>query len=191
MKEKSLVTREDIVAAVIKMLHKEGFEKINARSVAKELNMSTKPIYRLYDSMDELIEEVEKTVHIFYENYVDNHIDNKNPVATMCIAHVEFAEKYKNYFKRLFLAKNLSWNKLDDILNEKLNQSIVVNMVNKHGFTFKDAKEFFTDMWLYTNGLATTMATNDIKITKEEIANQVDHIYKILITKYENTKQNV
>ncbi len=189
MKEKDLVTREDLVAAVLKMLLRDGFDKINARSVAKQLNMSTKPIYRLYKSMDELLKDVEQATYDIYNKFLESQIDNKNAVVTMCIAHVAFAEKYKNYFKYLFLSKNLSWNKLDDILNEKLNQSIVVNMVNKYGMSFAMAKEFFTDMWLYSNGLATTMATNDMQISKKEISDQIIHIYNILEKRLEKALQ--
>ena len=191
MKEKELVTKEDIVAAVLKMLHKEGYDKINARSIATHMNMSTKPIYRLYKSMDELLKDVEIATYDIYNKFLESKIDNKNAVVTMCIAHVEFAEKYKNYFKCLFLSKNLYWNKLDDILNEKLNQSIVVNMVNKHGMNFAQAKEFFTDMWLYSNGLATIMATNDMQITAKEISTQIIHMYELLENKLENTLQTV
>lgn len=90
---------------------------------------------------------------------------------------------YKNLFCSLFLSDNLKWKKIEDVFDEKWNQSTIINLVNKHGFSFEEAKELFLHMWLYSNGLATLIATNQIKLDEEKIMIRLVKIYKNLVNK--------
>ena len=99
---------------------------------------------------------------------------------TLCIAYVEFAQEYKNLFISLFLSNNLSWQSIENVLDEKWNQSTIINLVNKHGYSFEEAKNLFMNMWLYANGLATLIATNEMKIDEKEILVRLVKTYKIL-----------
>ena len=70
---------------------------------------------------------------------------------------------------------------IEDVFDEKWNQSTIINLVNKHGFSFEEAKELFLHMWLYSNGLATLIATNQIKLDEEKIMIRLVKIYKNLV----------
>ena len=50
----SLVDKRIIINTAILMVKKHGWDSINARSLAKELGMSTKPLYRIYSGMEEI-----------------------------------------------------------------------------------------------------------------------------------------
>lgn len=176
----SEVTKETIVKKCVVMVNKYGWDKINARSLAKELNISTKPLYRIYNGMDEIKEDVYKEIYKQYDEFITSRVDNKNALVTLCVAYVEFAKKFKNLFISLFLSNNLSWNSIDDVLNEKWNQGAIINLVNKQGYTFIEAKDLFMHVWLYSNGLATLIATNDVKIDDKEIIVRIVKIYKTL-----------
>ena len=84
-------------------------------------------------------------------------------------------------FCSLFLSNNLKWQKIEDVFDEKWNQSTIINMVNKHGYTFEEAKELFLHMWLYSNGLATLLATNQIKLDENAVTVRLVKIYKSLV----------
>ena len=68
----------------------------------------------------------------------------------------------------------------NDVLNEKWNQGAIINLVNKQGYSFDKAKELFMHVWLYSNGLATLIATNEIKLDDKEIITRIVKIYKVL-----------
>ena len=99
---------------------------------------------------------------------------------TLCIAYVEFAQEYKNLFISLFLSNNLKWKTIENVLDEKWNQGAIINLVNKHGYSFEEAKNLFMNMWLYANGLATLIATNELKIKEDEILVKIVKMYKLL-----------
>ena len=176
-----LITKENIVKGAVKLINDNGWLNLNARSLAKQLGISTKPSYRIYNNMDEIKKDVLIEINRQYDEFINSKIDSKKALLTLCIAYVEFANDYKNLFCSLFLSDNLKWKKIEDVFDEKWNQSTIINLVNKHGFSFEEAKELFLHMWLYSNGLATLIATNQIKLDEEKIMIRLVKIYKNLV----------
>lgn len=172
------LSKKQVVNEALKIVNEKGWDSLNARGLAKNLCVSTKPLYRIFGGMEEIKIEVYKEIYIVYDNYVNENIDNKNPLLSICISYVEFAQQYKNLFVSLFLSNNLKWSSVDEVLDEKWNQATIVNLVNKQGMTFKEAKKLFIDLWLYSNGLATLVATNEMKMSQNEIRERIVEIYK-------------
>lgn len=172
--------KEYVVKIAVRMVNSNGWDSINARGLAKELGVSTKPLYRLYKNMDEIKQDIYDEIYRQYDEFVNSRVDNKKALLTLVIAYVEFAKEYKNLFISLFLSNNLKWKTLDDVLDEKWNQSTIINLVSKHGYSFDEAKTLFMNFWLYANGLATLLATNDIKMEEKEILVKLVKMYKLL-----------
>ncbi len=172
------LSKEHIVKVAVKMVNETGWDSVNARSLAKKLNVSTKPLYRIYNNMDEIKEDIYKEISRQYDEFINSRIDNKKALITLCIAYVEFAQEYKNLFISLFLSNNLKWKSFENVLDEKWNQSTIINLVNKHGYSFEEAKNLFMNLWLYANGLATLIATNDLVIDEKEILVRLVKTYK-------------
>lgn len=181
MSVKTIISSEQVVEASVEMIRKNGWDSINARSLAQELGVSTKPLYRLYNGMEEIKADVYKKIYQEYDEFITHRVDNKNALITLCVAYVEFAKENKNLFKSLFLSNNLNWSSIENVLDEKWNQSTIINLVNKHGYSFDNAKSLFMHMWLYANGLATLIATNDIEMDANEILKRLVKIYKDLV----------
>ena len=53
-------SREDVLHAAYELVRREGPNALNARALAKEMNCSTQPIFRLFSGMDELMTEVKR-----------------------------------------------------------------------------------------------------------------------------------
>ena len=174
------LSKDYIVKVAVKMVNDKGWDSINARSLAKALKVSTKPLYRIYKNMDEIKSDIYKEISCQYDEFITSRVDNKKALITLCIAYVEFAQEYKILFISLFLSNNLKWKSLENVLDEKWNQSTIINLVNKHSYSFEEAKNLFMNMWLYANGLATLIATNEITIDEKEILVRLVKTYKTL-----------
>lgn len=175
------LSKDRIVKVAVKMVNESGWGSVNARSLATRLKVSTKPLYRIYANMDEIKEDIYKEISRQYDEFLTSRIDSKKALLTLCIAYVEFALEYKNLFISLFLSNNLKWKSIENVLDEKWNQSTIINLVNKHGYSFEEAKNLFMNMWLYANGLATLIATNDITMDDQEVLIRLVKYYKILV----------
>jgi len=178
MAGKSIITKEELLKVALNMVEKNGIESINARTLAKEAGISTKPIYRIYISLDDLKNDVNEIIKKEYDEFIMKRVDNKNALITMCVAYIEFADMHRNYFRSMFLSNNLKWQNVEDVLNEKWNQSTIINLVNKHSLSFSDAKKLFMNVWIYANGLATLIATNELKFDSKEILIRIVNAYK-------------
>lgn len=171
-------TKEEIVNKATAIVASTGWDSLNARGLAKELGMSTKPIYRMFEGMEEVKKLVYENIYRFYDEFVTSRIDKEKALITLCVAYVEFAQEHRNLFKTLFLSNNLSWKSIDSVLDEKWNQSAIINLVNKHDYTFENAKILFMHIWLYSNGLATLLATNDMTLDSNDIVKRIVTVYK-------------
>ena len=60
-----LITKENIVKGAVKLINDNGWLNLNARSLAKHLGISTKPLYRIYNNMDEIKKEVNVNITSF------------------------------------------------------------------------------------------------------------------------------
>lgn len=176
-----LLTKEEIVIKAKDIVAETGWESLNARGLAKALNISTKPLYRMFEGMEEIKKLVYDDIYKFYGEFVTSRIDKEKALITLCVAYIEFAQEHKNLFKTLFLSNNLSWKTIDSVLDEKWNQSAIINLVNKHGYSFESAKVLFMHIWLYSNGLATLLATNDIYLDSKDIIKRIVTVYKDLV----------
>ena len=174
------LTKENIIKKAVIMVNKNGWDSLTARDLAKALKISTKPLYRIYSNMDEIKNDLYKEIYKQYDEFITSRVDNKKALVTLCVAYVEFAKYYKNLFISLFLSDNLKWKSIDDVLNEKWNQGAIINLVNKQGYSFEEAKDLFMHIWLYANGLATLIATNKIFIEDKEIIVRIVKIFKTL-----------
>jgi len=191
MAGKSIIDKETLLKVAMGMVEASGIESINARSLANMAGISTKPIYRLYTSLEDLKRDVNELIKREYDSFIMKRVDNKNALITVSVAYIEFAQMHKNYFRSMFLSHNLNWTSVNDVLNEKWNQSTIINLVNKHGLSFEAAKDLFMHVWLYANGLATLIASNELTIDNKEILVRVVKIYKELSKNFKEIKPKV
>lgn len=185
MPPKPTVNRDDILNAAIILIRKHGSDSINARSIAKILNCSTKPLFRVYENMEKLKEDVYGKAVQYYESFLMNiGIDETNAFLSMGINYIQFANKEKELFKYIFLSNNLEIKSLDDLTSSPDMSKLVEYLVVSTGLHEKDAKDLFLELWLLVHGIATLVATNPCTLDNEEIErlliNVYDAIYKHL-----------
>ena len=58
MPPKTIVSKKDVLKASVELIKDEGVEQLNARNIAKRLNCSTNPLFRIYRNMEELKKDV-------------------------------------------------------------------------------------------------------------------------------------
>ena len=62
------LSKERIVKVAVKIVNDKGWESVNARSLASALGVSTKPLYRIYNNMDEIKEDIYKIVLFHFKD---------------------------------------------------------------------------------------------------------------------------
>src|SRR4030042_199696 len=101
MPARSSFTREMFINAAFKIVRVKGWDRLSARSLAKELNCSTMPIYSYLKSMKRLNKELGKRAIGLLLTYQTTP-RTRNTFLDTGLGYVLFAKRERNLFRFLF-----------------------------------------------------------------------------------------
>ena len=105
MARKETITKTYLFETAFEMLREEGIENITARKLAAKAGCSTQPIFRVYENMEELWQELFEEAVDYFENYYNKaKLYDFTPFVNLGITYIEFAMKEKHLFQLLFLS---------------------------------------------------------------------------------------
>ncbi len=159
-----IITKQDILNAGIQLIRENGIRSVNARSLAKSLSCSTKPLFRIYKNMEELKKDIKKELDIYYNDFMEKNMTNENRLLSQGISYIEFARSEKMIFSSLFMNMTMAGSSLQDIIHAEWNRTSIENAKALTGLSTEKAEMLFINFWLYSHGIATQIVSNDIDI---------------------------
>jgi AcrR family transcriptional regulator len=165
---KEQFTEGILLDCAFEMARKSGIDSVNARDLAKELGCSTKPIFRLFASMDDLKYAIYERASNLYNERMFQGLQQSSFLG-MGLAYINFAREEKKFFELLFLSNKYKISSFSELLNDVENQGIIALISKNTGLTQTSAKSLFIDIWLTTHGIATMCATNTCDLDSSEI----------------------
>lgn len=185
MPPKAKFTREDIVRVGLEILRKSNISCVTAREIGKHLKSSARPIFTLYTSMAEVIEDIEKEAKRIYSAYVQDGLKKDLAFKGVGQAYITFAIKEPKLFQLLFMKKqdkNIGVNKILPEIEE--NYDAIVNSISdNYPVSRETAIDLYRHLWIYSHGIATLCATSMCSFTGEEIGEMITEVFKALLTK--------
>ena len=97
-------TKQEIVAAGLKVARERGMEAVSTRDIAAVLGVSTRPIFTYFRSMDELKAEVYQEAEEIYRGYVQEGLKEKVPFLGVGMQYIRFAKEEPQLYRMLFLS---------------------------------------------------------------------------------------
>lgn len=173
------IKKEDIIDESYRMLREYGFEGLNARKIAKNLNCSIQPIFHNFKNMEELKTEVLKKVISVYHTYMKQNLDTELPYKQIGINYINFAKEEPELFKIMFMSHyNIPASKLisDDPIYEEVKKYIGEQL----NLSADNIKNFHVKMWIFTHGIATMLATKTCDFTSKQISDLLTCEFKAL-----------
>ena len=159
-----IITKQDILNAGIQLIRENGIRSVNARSLAKSLSCSTKPLFRIYKNMEELKKDIKKELDIYYNDFMEKNMTNENRLLSQGISYIEFARSEKMIFSSLFMNMTMAGSSLQDIIHAEWNRTSIENAKALTGLSTEKAEMLFINFWLYSHGITTQIVSNDIDI---------------------------
>lgn len=169
MPPKPKITKDMILSAVLDLTQETGFETVNARSIAKKLQCSTRPIFTCYENMEKLKTEFLDYAFEFYHQYVADYGKSVNtiPYLLLPLSYLEFAKNETNLFKLLFISDmDLDMTEANDFYKEIGNEKKAAAFSEMIGVSLERGKEIFLDLFLYTHGMAVLTATGKLSFDR-------------------------
>lgn len=180
-------TYDAVLAAAFELVRREGIAAFNARSVAQELGSSTQPIFRLFSGMDELRNGVIEMARQTMQAYMMKALETSDtPYLTMGLSYVLFARDESELFKLLYMSEA----SID--LNQKLPipDEVLMELQKESGFTAEQAKALHGWLWIFTHGLAISIATKSCCIAEDRLIRIMTGAYEAASLKLQQDIQN-
>ena len=93
MAPKNKFTREEMVAAAVRVVRSKGISGLTAKSMADELGTSTQPIFTCFGSMDAVKKEVCAAAVNLYDTYVSAGLNESIPFFGFGRQYIRFAKE--------------------------------------------------------------------------------------------------
>ena len=77
MPPKAKFTRDNIIQAGLNIIRENGMEALSARALGTKLGSSARPIFTIFQSMEEVQEEVKKSAKSLYDEYVKKGLEQE------------------------------------------------------------------------------------------------------------------
>lgn len=183
MPPKVKFTREQIITAALNVTRKNGIVGLTARGLAAELGSSAKPIFGLFQNMEEVQKEVIAAANTLYQSYISRGMTEGKypPYKASGIAYIQFAKEEKELFKLLFMR-----DRTDEKIEENREEiRPILDLIMKNlGIDENEAYFFHLELWLYVHGIATMIATNYLEWDIEFIDKALTDAYQGLKNRY-------
>lgn len=190
MPPKPKITRDMILKAVLDITRRTGFETVNARSIAHELQCSTRPIFTCYENMEELKKEFLDYAFNFYSRYAEQYGQTAggNLCLSLPLSYIAFAREETFLFKLLFVTDmDLDMRDANDFYTEIGNEQKAETFSEMIGVDLETAKRIFLDLFLYSHGIAVLTASGKLSLQRDKIEDMVQRFLSAFI-KQEHAK---
>lgn len=188
MPPKSVLTREQIVERAFEILRTEGYDALNARYLASSLGVSTMPLFKHYENMEEIKKAAVGLGVERYSSYMQMGMGDSIPFKGVGRAYIRFAKEEPKLFEIFFMRATNSIVGIDEVdpnYNDVLDiASKIMNGNNNNG-------EFILrNMWLIVHGIATLEVTGKMSFSDDEISEILSTTFLSLKTQMERRNSN-
>lgn len=169
MPPKQKFTCEEIVEAAFMIVRENGIKALTARSLAAKLKSSPRPIFTVFESMDEVRQETIKAAEKLFNKYVLEGMKEPIPFKGSGKAYIRFAREEPNLFKLLFMSGDGTVKSEEVFAFIDSTMGHVVEAASQ-GFNIDAdaARRLYHHMWIYSHGMAVLQATGVCNFTDEE-----------------------
>lgn len=173
------ITKPMLLNAALRITRRAGFDAVNARSIAAELQCSTRPLFTCYRNMEELKADFLDFAFAFYTRYVDAYATDAPGYLILPLSYVDFAREETHLFRLLFVTDMaLSMTKPQDFYREPGNAAKADAFAAALGIGPERARAVFFDLFLYAHGLAVLTAAGKVAFSRADaevmLANLLD-----------------
>ena len=183
MPPKAKFTRDEIIQTAFLIAKEEGLEKITARELGSRLGSSARPIFTVFETMEQIKAEVLRCAKDLYRQYVQRGLQQKLAFQGVGIAYITFALEEPKLFGLLFMNPDTKQTGVDQILPliDESYEQILQSVQIPYGLNREQADMIYQHLWTYSHGIAAMCATGLCRYTTQQIAERLTEIFRSLL----------
>ena len=180
-----LFTKDEIVKAALDLTREKGFAAVSTRALGEKLGTSSRPVFSHFQNMAEVQKAIVAAANDVYQSYIRNETTRgKYPqYKATGMAYIRFAREERELFKLLFM-RDRSHEKVKENPTEM--DELVALIGKQVGLDKASAKLFYLEMWAYTHGIATMVATGYLDWDEALTSRALTDVYQSLKDRFQS-----
>lgn len=176
-------TKKEIIQAALEIVRENGMDAVTARALGEKLNSSSKPIFSMFENMEEVQSETLKAARMVYNEYVSEGLKFTPAFKGVGMQYIMFAIKEPKFFQLLFMTEQTEKKNALGILPmiDDNYEEILSSVRNGYGLDDEASKSLYRHLWIYTHGIASLIATGVCSFREEEIADMLTEVFASLL----------
>ncbi|MCQ2176126.1 MAG: TetR/AcrR family transcriptional regulator [Bacteroidales bacterium] len=158
-------SKDDIVAAGLRIVRTSGFEAISARALGKELGTSSSPMFTMFKDMNEVLDAIRTAMEKSFTIRMNGVTEYFPAFKEFGLRLVAFAKEDPNVFQMLFLGKDAR-----PEIAEKIARECLCSAEQGYGLTSEQAEMLFRQMWPVACGIAALCVKHPEDFSEEEVS---------------------
>ena len=177
MPPKTKITREMITAAAVEVARQNGYENINARTVAGQLHCSTQPVMYHFTTIDSLKQAAYAQADRQHSEYLMNTPPGQDPILGIGLNYIRYAVEEPRLFRFLFQSGYAEESNLMDMISSEELKPILAAMQDSAGLDSEKIRDVFLTVALFAHGYASIIANNGLAFDEKLIAEHLERAW--------------
>lgn len=185
MPPKVKTDRAEILSAAFEVAKTEGLGAITAQSVSQVLKTSIAPVFRVFQTVEELRTATAEKIKEFHTQYIKDYpiADETSQFLTYGLAYIRFAKEHPQLFETIMLPCPTD---IDERMMTDSLAFVLDSARDMSGLDLKSTKTLFLNMWIYTHGIACLVYKGSLSIPENEEKNLLSAAYYAFLKTAEN-----
>ena len=193
MPPKPKFTKEEIVAAALELVSEKGIEALTARELGVRLGSSARPIFTVFNSMEEVQAEVRTAALKRFESYAEKAMHYTPVFKQVGMQMILFAMEEPKLYQLVYMSENAGATDFEGIVDRlgDVAQLCVDVIQRDYGLSKNDAKALFEHVWIYTFGIGALCATGMCRFSQEEIIQMLGQDFMAMLFYAKSGRMNM
>ena len=193
MPPKPKFTKEEIIAAALELVSEKGIEALTARELGARLGSSARPIFTVFNSMEEVQVEVRAAALKRFESYAEKAVHYTPVFKQVGMQMILFAIEEPKLYQLVYMSENAGATDFESIV-ERLGDvaQLCVDVIQRdYGLAEKDARLLFEHVWIYTFGIGALCATGMCRFSQDEIIQMLGQDFMAMLFYAKSGRMNM
>lgn len=192
MPPKPKFTKEEIIAAALKVISRKGVDALTAQSLGKELDSSARPIFTVFKNMEEVHKEVRTAALKHFEKFADKAVHYTPAFKQFGMQMILFALEEPHLYRFLFMEGDGHAHCFDEVFANLGKPAVVcIGILQKeYGLSEDEAMMLFRHVWIFTYGVGSLCATGMCRFTEEEINDLLGQTFMAVLFRIKSSGLN-
>jgi len=191
MPPKPKFTREEIIDAALKIVAEKGESALTAKELGDALGSSARPIFTVFNGMNEVRDEVIKAAMRRFECFANQKVQKVPLFKQVGMQMVMFGCKEPKLYQLLFMRENKNAGNFDDVfITLGTTAEVCIDLIKKeYDLSETLAKKLFENVWIYTFGIGALCATGFCNFSEEKLGEMLSTEFNAIMLLIKSEKE--